>query len=175
VSPQFQSPACNRHYNGSFVAYNGTSTLFILLSHCLLLFLCFRFAYQQLKGWRPILSAHNAELFLLAAGTLLLALGIPILVASMGVKEYSVRYDDAGPMAGLSKEQQQQAIWTAPDTGIVYDLTINVAERMEPPVRDNSQLYVVYFSRTQLSLMHLSPRRRFVVLVSYIFSLFIFT
>jgi hypothetical protein len=37
-------------------------------------------------------------------------------------------------MAGLSKEQQQQAIWGAPDTGIVYNLTINVEERMEPPV-----------------------------------------
>jgi len=108
-------------------------------------FLFVRFAYQQLRGWRPILSAHNAELFLLAAGTLLLALGIPILVAALGVKEYSVRYDDAGPMAGLSKDQQQQAIWGAPSTGIVYNLTIDVEERMEPPVRHNSPLLASLF------------------------------
>lgn len=121
-------------------------------SHCILFVLCLRFAYQQLRGWRPILSAHNAELFLLAAGTLLLALGIPILVASLGVKEYSVRYDDAGPMAGLSKEQQQQAIWTAPDTGIVYDLTIDVEERMEPPVSRNSPLLLPLYSQLLISL-----------------------
>ncbi|KAL4549248.1 hypothetical protein Ndes2526B_g04279 [Nannochloris sp. 'desiccata'] len=108
-----------------------------------------RFAYQQLRGWRPILSAHNAELFLLAAGTLLLALGIPILVAALGVKEYSVRYDNAGPMAGLSREQQQQAIWAAPDIGVVYDLAINVEERMEPPI------YVVF----ELGDFHQNYRR----------------
>ena len=81
------------------------------------------------------MSAHNAEFFFLAVGTLLLALGIPILVAALGVKEYSVRYDDAGPMAGLTSEQQQQAIWTATDTGIVYNLSIPVDEQMDPPVR----------------------------------------
>lgn len=68
-------------------------------------------------------------------GALLIALGIPILIAALGVKEYSVRYDNAGQFAGLTREQQQQAIWSASDAGIVYNLSITVEERMEPPVR----------------------------------------
>lgn len=108
-----------------------------------------RFAYQRLKGWRPILSAHNAELFFFSMGALLIALGIPILIAALGVKEYSVRYDNAGQFAGLTKEQQQQAIWSAPDAGIVYNLSIAVEERMEPPI------YVVF----ELGNFHQNYRR----------------
>ena len=115
-----------------------------------------RFAYQRLKGWRPILCAHNAEIFFLSVGTLLLALGIPILVASLGVREYSVRYDDAGPMAGLTHEQQEEAIWTAPKSGIVYNLTINVDERMEPPVRTIFTIIIVYF-KNYFSIFFTAP------------------
>ena len=130
------------------------------------LLLPLRFAYQQLKGWRPILSAHNAEIFFLAVGTLLIGLGIPILIAALGVKEYSVRYDNAGQMAGLTSEQQQQAIWNASDSGIVYNVNINVEERMEPPVRCNrrfsfpSIIFPTYFAY------------RFIAQASLIFSLF---
>lgn len=93
-----------------------------------------RFAYQRLKGWSPILGAGSAELFFLAAGTLLLALGVPILTAALGVKEYSARYDDAGPLAGLSNAQREAALWAAPDAGVEYSVTIRIEEAMEPPV-----------------------------------------
>lgn len=64
----------------------------------------------------------------------MLALGVPILVASLRVKEYSARYDNIGPFAGLSSQQQQQALWSSSDTGIVYSFNIYVEEDMEPPV-----------------------------------------
>lgn len=100
-----------------------------------------RFAYQKLKGWRPTFSAHNAELFFLAVGTLMLALGIPILVASLNVREYSVRYDDAGPFATLNSTQQQGALWAASDAGIVYSVNLKVDANMEPPVSTTSCIY----------------------------------
>jgi hypothetical protein len=97
-----------------------------------------RFAYQKLNGWRPILRPREAEIFFFIAGSIMLALGVPILVASLRVKEYSARYDNIGPFAGLSSQQQQQALWSAPDAGIVYSFNIYVEEDMEPPI------YVVY-------------------------------
>lgn len=94
-----------------------------------------RFAYQKLRGFRPILSARSAQIFFITVGTLLVALGIPILIASLRVKKYIIRYDDAGPMANLSRSQQQEAIWNATDAGIVYSMDIAIQDTMEPPVR----------------------------------------
>jgi len=79
------------------------------------------------------LSAHSAEVFFLAVGVILLAMGIPILVASLNVKAYSARYDDAGPMAPLTSEQRQAALWNQSD-GIRYSVDILVEETMNQPV-----------------------------------------
>jgi hypothetical protein len=87
-------------------------------------------------------------------GTLVLALGIPILIAALGVQEYSVRYDDAGPMAGLSQDAQQEAIWTAPDAGLVYNLSITVEEKMEPPVRNDTIRNKVLIRPQHLHMIH---------------------
>jgi len=50
-----------------------------------------------------------------------------------------VRYDDAGPLAGLDSDQQQAAIWAAPD-GIKYDVQFNVDKDMKAPVRGSLNL-----------------------------------
>ena len=63
----------------------------------------------------------------------MLAAGIPILIASLNITEYSVRYDDAGPMAGLSSEAREAALWAAPD-GITYTIDVPIDKRMDPPV-----------------------------------------
>jgi hypothetical protein len=97
-----------------------------------------RFAFQQLKGTVPILGARSAELFFLAVGALLLAAGVPILVAALNTREVGARYDDAGPLAGLSDTARQAALWAALPSGLVYAVDVPIPERMEPPI------YVVY-------------------------------
>jgi len=71
----------------------------------------------------------------------MLALGIPILVASLNVREYSVRYDDVGPFATLNSTQQQEALWAASDAGIVYSVSLTVDDHMDPPVSTASCIY----------------------------------
>ena len=81
------------------------------------------------------MSVRSTQLFLVAAGTLLLALGIPILVAALNVREYSVQYDDAGPMAGLTNDERQAALLAAGDVGVTYPVDIVIQDEMKPPVR----------------------------------------
>lgn len=57
------------------------------------------------------------------------------MTASLGVKEYSVRYDNAGVFAGLSRDQQQQQLLAANGAGIPVTVELTIVERMEPPVR----------------------------------------
>jgi hypothetical protein len=67
---------------------------------------------------------------------LLLALGIPILIASLNVVEYKVPYAFEGPFAGRDAAERQSLLWSAPDdTGVQYTVPILVDQRMEPPVR----------------------------------------
>lgn len=78
----------------------------------------------------------SAELFFLSAGVLLLALGIPILIASLNVVEYKVPYAFEGPFAGRSAAERQSLLWSASDdAGVQYTVPILVEQRMEPPVR----------------------------------------
>ena len=93
----------------------------------------YRFTYQQLRGWKPILSANEALLFFSIAGTILLGLGIPILVASLNVVEYQIRYDDAGQLAPLSNEDRAQQV-TQGD-GVTYQMRFTVDKEMKSPVR----------------------------------------
>ena len=94
----------------------------------------YRFAYQKLRGYKPVLRARTTELFFLSAGTLLLALGIPILVASLDINQVVVRYDDAGPMAELNNESREQELWKTEGNGVNYSMTVNVKEDMDPPI-----------------------------------------
>jgi hypothetical protein len=94
-----------------------------------------RFAYQRFVGWRPILNPRSAELFFLAVGVLGIAMGIPILLASLGVKKYSARYDDAGPFRDLNATQAQRRLFEAGDAGVQYSVDIAVQEDMAAPVR----------------------------------------
>lgn len=93
----------------------------------------YRFTYQQLRGWRPILSARRAEVFFLTVGSLMLGLGIPILVAAINVQEYRVRYDNAGSLAGLTQEQREMMVTQG--NGVTYDVPITVDKEMKGPVR----------------------------------------
>lgn len=95
-----------------------------------------RFTYQMLKGYRPILSAERAEIFFLLSGTLLLALGIPLLVASTQVVEYRIRYDNAGALADLNQANRTAQVTTG--NGVTYDVDFVVDQDMTGPV------YVVF-------------------------------
>ncbi|KAL6781100.1 hypothetical protein ACKKBG_A09825 [Auxenochlorella protothecoides x Auxenochlorella symbiontica] len=97
-----------------------------------------RFVQQRLRGWSPILHARNAELYFLAVGVFCLALGIPILVASLNVVEYKARYDLAGVFADLDSNNQQELLWGAGDEGVLVMVEIEVTKRMTAPI------YVVY-------------------------------
>lgn len=97
-----------------------------------------KFAYQKFKGWRPILTPHHAELFFVACGVLLIALGVPILIASLNVVEYKVPYAFEGVMAGKDGAERQQLLWDSAGSGVTYDVSIAVKKRMEPPI------YVVF-------------------------------
>eukprot|EP00890_Picochlorum_soloecismus_P006540 jgi/Picsp_1/710/NSC_04199-R1_ala-interacting subunit 3-like len=101
-----------------------------------------RFTYQQLRGWKPILSANEAVMFFSVAGTILLALGIPILVASLNVVEYQIRYDDAGQLAPLSNEDRAQQV-TQGD-GVTYQLKFTVDKEMKSPIYVGFVLDVFY-------------------------------
>lgn len=91
-----------------------------------------RFTYQILKGYRPILSAGRAQLFFVVSGTILLAMGIPLLVASTQVVEYRVRYDNAGVLADLDQANRTAQVTTG--NGVTYDIDFVVDQGMTGPV-----------------------------------------
>jgi hypothetical protein len=68
---------------------------------------------------------------------LLLALGVPILIASLTVVEYKVPYAFKGPFESVTDATaRQQLLWDAPDadTGLEYSIPVLIDKRMEPPV-----------------------------------------
>lgn len=95
---------------------------------------CLQFAEQSIAGKRPIFTARAAEAYFLAASVVCIALGIPILIASLSVVEYRVPYAFEGPLSGLNSDQRQEALWGAGDSGVVYNLTVTVTKEMKAPV-----------------------------------------
>lgn len=93
-----------------------------------------RFAYQKLRGYRPVFRARTAEIFFFLAGTLLLALGIPILIASVNIQEIKTRYDDKGLMENLTNSAREDALWQAGDEGVQYSIPVNITETLKPPI-----------------------------------------
>lgn len=63
-----------------------------------------------------------------------LAFGLPILIGSINVKEYSVRYDDAGPFSGQSRLQRVDTLAATGGAGVPLSVSLTVVKRMEPPV-----------------------------------------
>jgi hypothetical protein len=64
----------------------------------------------------------------------LLALGIPILIGSLDVKEYRVRYDDSGIFSTGNRTAQQEALFKGGDNGVPVTVTVTVSKTMNPPV-----------------------------------------
>ena len=106
-----------------------------------------RFAQQNLPGWAPILTANWVVLYFFCVCVFCIALGVPILTASLGVKEYSVRYDNVGPFAQLSRDQQQNLLQQSNGDGVPVTVDLPIRDKMEPPV---SQLHHVIQQLTSL-------------------------
>lgn len=62
------------------------------------------------------------------------ALGVPILLASLSVKEYSVRYDNAGDFAGLGRTAASQRLLQASGAGVPVTVSLTIEKTMDPPV-----------------------------------------
>ena len=59
---------------------------------------------RDLQGWSPVITAKVVVTYFFVVAAVCVALGVPVLVASLGIVQYSVRYDDQGPMAGLGNQ-----------------------------------------------------------------------
>lgn len=65
----------------------------------------------------------------------LLALGVPILIASLNVVQYTVPYAFEGPFAGIDKQQRQELLWASGDAGVQHSVSVTIDKHMKPPVR----------------------------------------
>jgi len=93
-----------------------------------------KFAQQRLPGWAPILTGNGVVLYFLGTMLVCLAFGLPILIGSINVKEYSVRYDDAGPFSGQSRLQRVDTLAATGGAGVPLSVSLTVVKRMEPPI-----------------------------------------
>ena len=64
------------------------------------------------------------------------ALGIPILTASLTVHQYTVRYEDKGAFAALDSDAQQDLLWRNADAGVPIDVAVQIDSTLDPPVRE---------------------------------------
>jgi len=105
-----------------------------------------RFAQQKLIGWRPIFTARSAELFYLIVGSICLALGIAIVIASQNTVYYKVEYGMAAPeFQGKTHAEAEQILRAvSEDTGIVYNVTIDIDQTMNPPIYLNYRLSLFF-------------------------------
>lgn len=61
-------------------------------------------------------------------------------MASRDIQFYSVDYSSVGPFADLSPEEANQLLLANAETGISYDVSIDVPETMDPPIYVNFRL-----------------------------------
>ena len=95
-----------------------------------------RLARQELKGWAPIITGNAVVIYFLVMGIVLLALGIPILVGSHGVKEFTVNYDDVGQLASRTDfDAKRDYLYSQGGSGTTGTKTIRVTANMKQPVR----------------------------------------
>jgi hypothetical protein len=69
-----------------------------------------------------------------SAAVICIALGVPILVASLNVVEVKTRYDNAGTFSGQSPQQQSQQLAAQGGNGVNLTVTIVIPKNMEPPI-----------------------------------------
>ena len=110
-----------------------------------------RFAQQELRGWSPVITADAVVIYFFLVSIVCLALGIPILLASLHVVEYKARYDNTGPMAGLTSQQQQDLLMQQGGNGLTTSVNLTITKTMNPPVRSAS--FVTLLS----ALLHAQP------------------
>ena len=101
-----------------------------------------RFTYQMLQGYRPIMNPSHVVIFFALAGAYLIGVGVPILLATMDVVTYSVRYDNAGTLQGYTQEERAKLVTS--DDGVEYSLTIEVEKEMRAPVFVTYELGTFY-------------------------------
>ena len=94
-----------------------------------------RFAQQELWGWSPIITGNVVVVYFFAAGVLCLALGVPILLASLRIVEVKARYDNAGVMAGQTLQEQQKILRSSHGAGVQTAVNFTIPQDMQPPVR----------------------------------------
>jgi hypothetical protein len=105
-----------------------------------------RFAQQDLRGWSPIITGNVVVVYFFIIAVVCLALGIPILKAQLGVHQYVVRYDNTGPMAGLSSEDSQNVLLQQNGQGVVTTVNITVTQTLNPPVRCEHSFHKPFLS-----------------------------
>ncbi|KAK9804360.1 hypothetical protein WJX72_009200 [[Myrmecia] bisecta] len=93
-----------------------------------------RFAQQDLKGWSPIITGNAVVAFFFLSGCVLIGLGVAVLIASLGVKEVKATYTSVGPMAGLSRQQQQDLLWSNSGDGVPATVNLTIPEALTPPI-----------------------------------------
>ena len=80
------------------------------------------------------LAAKGVLIFNLLATAVCIALGVPILIASLGVVEVKQRYDNAGSLAGLSYPNASLALIATNGVGLSQTVTVTIPKNMTPPV-----------------------------------------
>ena len=93
-----------------------------------------RFAQQELSGWSPIITGNVVVIYFALVCIVCIALGVPILLASIGVKEVTVRYDNAGVMEGHSSGAAESLLMQQGGQGFSYPVTMHIPQDMQPPV-----------------------------------------
>jgi hypothetical protein len=101
-----------------------------------------RFTYQTLRGYRPIMTPSQVIVFFALAGAYLIGVGVPILLATLDVVTYTVRYDDAGTLANFTS-QERASLVTSGD-GVEYSIDIFVENEMKAPVYVTYELGTFY-------------------------------
>ena len=68
------------------------------------------FVHQELPGFTPIYRPWPVSLAYLCLSFVLLGLGAGTLATELTTENVRVRYDNAGPMAGLSRPEQERLV-----------------------------------------------------------------
>lgn len=89
---------------------------------------------MQLERLALVVAGRVVVLYFLASTAVCLALGIPILLASLNVKVYSVRYDDSGPMRNLTGTERAQLLYARDGQGVPLTVELLIPVDMKAPV-----------------------------------------
>ena len=90
-----------------------------------------RFAQQELWGWSPIITGNVVVIYFLLVAVVCIALGVPILVASIQVKEVKARYDNTGSMSGRTSGEAETLLLAG---NVNYPVSMQIPQTMQPPV-----------------------------------------